>query len=302
MFFIFLGIIYFIYIKKEIADNAQSIQIKNDLLQNETRTKIINLENKINLLENKIDDLITKLNEYKLTNNHINNKDYPIKEIESQNKSEQNIINNKNISEVELSEISFEKFDENILQQINRQQMEFCNNQNKYIKEKFEKHIKLAKANLLDKKFDMYVYKSQDIVSIAISGSNSWEPYDTKKLINALNYYSSLKNITNDNIYILDIGSNIGWYTLFLGKFGFKILAFEPSDLNMYILRKNFCLNQDLNITLIKKGLYTEEKQCDFYISKGNIGDGWVFCEKNITIPNHIIKSGETYLTKLSIF
>ena len=91
MIFIFLGIIYFIYIKKEIADNAQSIQIKNDLFQKETRTKIINLENKINLLENKIDDLIIKLNEYNLTNSHINNKDYPNKEFESQNKSEQNI-------------------------------------------------------------------------------------------------------------------------------------------------------------------------------------------------------------------
>ena len=111
-----------------------------------------------------------------------------------------------------------------------------------------------------------------------------------------MNYYSSLKNITNENIYILDIGSNVGWYTLFLGK----ILAFEPSDVNMYILRKNFCLNQDLNITLIKKGLFTEEKQCDFYISRGNIGDGWVFCDKNSTIPNHIIKTGKAYLTKLS--
>ena len=68
----------------------------------------------------------------------------------------------------------------------------------------------------------------------------------------------------------------------------------------MYILRKNFCLNQDLNITLIKKGLYTEEKSCNFYISRGNIGDGWVFCDKNSTIPSHIIKTGETYLTKLS--
>ena len=115
-----------------------------------------------------------------------------------------------------------------------------------------------------------------------------------------MNYYSSLKNIRNDNIYILDIGSNVGWYTLFLGKFGYKILAFEPSDVNMYILRKNFCLNQDLNITLIKKGLYTEEKQCDFYISRGNIGDGWVFCDKNSTIPSHIIKTGKAYLTKLS--
>jgi len=164
----------------------------------------------------------------------------------------------------------------------------------------FEKKIKLIKASFLDKSFQMYIYKSQDAVSLAISKRKSWEGTETKKLIDALNYYSSLKNITNDKIYILDIGSNVGWYTLFFGKLGYKILAFEPSDVNMYILRKNFCLNQDLNITLIKKGLYTEEKKCDFYISRGNIGDGWVFCDKNSTIPSHLIKSGKTYLTKLS--
>ena len=164
----------------------------------------------------------------------------------------------------------------------------------------FEKQIKLVKAALFDKNFQMYVYNNQDIVSLVISRKKSWEGRETRKLMNALNYYSSLKNVTKDNIYILDIGANVGWYTLFLGKLGYKILAFEPSDVNIYMLRKSFCLNQDLNVTLIKKGLYTEEKKCDFYISRGNIGDGWVFCDKNATIPSHLIKSGETYLTKLS--
>ena len=68
----------------------------------------------------------------------------------------------------------------------------------------------------------------------------------------------------------------------------------------MYILRKNYCLNRELNVTLIKKGLYTDEKTCVFYISKGNIGDGWVLCDKNTTVPKHLIKSGETILTRLS--
>ena len=286
MTLIYIGIIPFIFIKlKEIDDKVQNNQTKNDSL----------LLNKINILENKIDNISAKLNEYNITNIYINNKDYPNKELESQN-----INNNKNISEVDLTEISFEKFDENILQQIKNQQMEFCNNENKYIKIEFEKQIKLVKASLLDKNFEMYVYINQDIVSIAISRKKSWEGKETRKLINALNYYSSLKNVTKDNIYILDIGANVGWYTLFLGKLGYKILAFEPSDVNMYMLRKSFCLNQDLNVTLIKKGLYTEEKKCDFYISRGNIGDGWVFCDKNSTIPSHLIKSGETYLTKLS--
>ena len=291
MTLIFIGIIRFIFIKiKEIDDKVQNNQTKNNLL----------LLNKINILENKIDNISAKLNEYNITNIYINNKDYPNKEFESQNKSEQNINNNKNISKVDLTEISFEKFNENILQQIKNQQMEFCNNENKYIKMEFEKQIKLVKAALFDKNFQMYVYNNQDIVSLVISRKKSWEGRETRKLMNVLNYYSSLKNVTKDNIYILDIGANIGWYTLFLGKLGYKILAFEPSDVNMYMLRKNFCLNQDLNVTLIKKGLYTEEKKCDFYISRGNIGDGWVFCDKNSTIPSHLIKSGETYLTKLS--
>ena len=286
MTLIYIGIIPFIFIKlKEIDDKVQNNQTKNDSL----------LLNKINILENKIDNISAKLNEYNITNIYINNKDYPNKELESQN-----INNNKNISKVDLTEISFEKFDENILQQIKNQQMEFCNNENKYIKIEFEKQIKLVKAALFDKNFQMYVYNNQDIVSLVISRKKSWEGRETRKLMNVLNYYSSLKNVTKDNIYILDIGANVGWYTLFLGKLGYKILAFEPSDVNMYMLRKSFCLNQDLNVTLIKKGLYTEEKQCDFYISRGNIGDGWVFCDKNATIPSHLIKSGETYLTKLS--
>ena len=86
----------------------------------------------------------------------------------------------------------------------------------------------------------------------------------------------------------------------FLGKYGYKILSFEPSNLNIYILRKNYCLNREVKITLIKKGLFTEEKNCDFFISKGNIGDGWIFCDNNTNIPNHLIKSGETSITKLS--
>ena len=109
-----------------------------------------------------------------------------------------------------------------------------------------------------------------------------------------------MKNIDNNNIFILDIGANIGWHSLFLGKYGYQVLSFEPSDVNIYILRKNYCLNPGLNIIFIKKGIYNEERKCDFYISKGDIGDGWVLCDKTDSIPRQLIKSGETYMTKLS--
>ena len=70
--------------------------------------------------------------------------------------------------------------------------------------------------------------------------------------------------------------------------------------MNNYILRKNFCLNPNLNITLINKGLYTEEKKCDYYLHSGNIGNGMILCDKNITKAFEFTKSGKAYLTKLS--
>ena len=147
----------------------------------------------------------------------------------------------------------------------------------------------------------MYIYKQKDYVSNYILKEKNWEGKETKNLIDALNYYSSLKSIKNDNIFILDIGANIGWHSIFLGKYGYQILSFEPSDINIYILRKNYCLNPNLNVIFINKGLYNEEKKCIHYILTTNIGNGMTICDNNnITLPYYLSKRGETYMTKLS--
>jgi FkbM family methyltransferase len=146
----------------------------------------------------------------------------------------------------------------------------------------------------------MYIYKQEDYISNNIIKEKSWESKDTKMLIDALNYYSSLKNIKNDDIFILDIGGNIGWHSIFLGKYGYQILSFEPSDINNYILKKNYCLNPGLNVIFIKKGLFIEDKKCDYYMLRGNIGNGMILCSANITAPFEFIKRGKTYMTKLS--
>jgi len=283
-FFIFkiilinIGIVYYLYInKKEQNDKDMDKQIKDDFFQNEIKKKFFNFEKQFNLLKSKI-------NYY----------------FDVKIKNEENIYNNTNMKSEELSEISYEKFDEKIFQEVKRQQKEFCNNQKKYIKFQFENQIKLTKASLLNKNFNMYVYKNQDVVSNHIRFGESWESTETRKLIDALNYYSSLKHIPNNNIYIIDIGANVGWYTLFLAKCGYQILSFEASVVNNYILRKNFCLNLNSNITIINKGLFTEEKKCDYYLNKGNIGNGMIQCNKNGTVSNVFTKSGEAYLTKLS--
>jgi len=98
-------------------------------------------------------------------------------------------------------------------------------------------------------------------------------------VLHALDYYSKKKNVENKDIYLLDIGSNIGWYSYYLGKYGYKILSFEANKLNNYILYKNYCINKDVNVTLINKGLDVEDKICTLKTVPFNRGNGMIFCE-----------------------
>ena len=148
-----IGIVFYIYINKnEQKDKVLDKQIKKDFFQKEIKSKILNFEEKINLLESKINSLESNQKEEK---NYI-----------SKSKNEENInnnelgkliYNNSDIQGEELPEISYEKFDENIFQEVKKQQMEFCNDQKKYINNYYEKQIKLAKASILDKNFDIYI-------------------------------------------------------------------------------------------------------------------------------------------------
>ena len=79
-------------------------------------------------------------------------------------------------------------------------------------------------------------------------------------ILDALKYYSQKRGIKNNkDIFILDIGGNIGIYPLYLGLFGYTILTFEPSPINYYILNKNFCNTLNSNIIIINIALSNRE-------------------------------------------
>ena len=94
-----------------------------------------------------------------------------------------------------------------------------------------------------------------------------------------MEYYSKKKKLKNKDIYLLDIGSNIGWYTYSLGKYGYKILSFEAFKINNYIMYKNYCLNKDVKVTIIDKGLDIEDKICSLKTVNNNQGNGIILCE-----------------------
>ena len=169
-----------------------------------------------------------------------------------------------------------------------------------FYNQKFEEKIKLIDVKIENISFNMFVYRTGDIVSNNLIKRKSWELKETLKLLKALNFYSNKKNINNNDIYIIDIGANIGWYSFVFSKYGYKIISFEPSKINNYILKKNFCLNKEINLTIINKGLFDEEKKCFLYNKKNNEGNGFINCELNNNLTNSFKKSGEILLTKLS--
>jgi hypothetical protein len=143
-----------------------------------------NLEKK--LLQN-ISNLEVKLNE--VMQNKFNDKNY--NKLSNNSKEFSQIINDKYIEGQKL----------------------FCSNFDKFNNSEYEKQIRTAKVDFNNKSFDMYVFKNSDIVSNYIFYSKRWEEDSTNKILEVLNYYSIKKNIKNEDIYILDIGANVGWYS-----------------------------------------------------------------------------------------
>lgn len=191
----------------------------------------------------------------------------------------------------------------NVMKSYINHQKEFCRFPDKYTDYLYENQLELTDFSLGNISYKFYVYKKDDIISDSIIKYKNFEGDILLNCLSALKYFKDNNNIINNrDIYILDIGGNIGVYPYFLGKFGYTILSFEPSPRNYYISKKNYCLNQNLNIIIINKGLSSEEKTCDYYSSKNNIGNGLALCNNkidNITIKNDLFKNGKITVTKL---
>ena len=208
----------------------------------------------------------------------------------------------ENIKYVLNYSLQYDEFNEDINEQYIQLQEHFCKNENDNINQEYENKITIAKVDFNNKSYNMFVYKINDVVSSRILNLHNWEQEKTKKILNALDYYCHKKNLKNNDIYVIDIGGNVGWYTYYLGKWGYKIISFEASKINSYILYKNYCLNKDVNVTIIPKGLNEEEKICQLQTQNNNFGNGMIVCEKKY---KNIYKfTGDIYnniiMTKLS--
>lgn len=71
---------------------------------------------------------------------------------------------------------------------------------------------------------------------------------------------------------VVDIGANLGFYTLIASKHATKVIAFEPEAENAALLSKTVARNNLKNITLVQKGLGDKNEALTLAIHPDNKG------------------------------
>jgi FkbM family methyltransferase len=93
------------------------------------------------------------------------------------------------------------------------------------------------------------------------------------------------ENIKEGDV-VLDIGANIGYYTLLaakiVGKEG-KVFAFEPEEKNFFQLKENVRINNYQNVILIKKAVSEKNGKLKFYLHEGDATMHSFFSENKST-------------------
>ena len=149
--------------------------------------------------------------------------------------------------------------------------------------------------NTRNQPFSMHVYTNNDIVSSTIINQGGWETGRVSAFNKYFNDYSKQHNIPLSDLTFVDIGANVGWFTLSMAALGVNVLAFEPMEENINIIRQSICLPENIQsgvskrITLFGHGLGIKKETCIIYSHNINVGDGHVKCvekESDLQIPH----------------
>jgi FkbM family methyltransferase len=119
--------------------------------------------------------------------------------------------------------------------------------------------------------------------SLNLAWNRVYEPYET----------NVVSSIIKPNDIIVDVGANIGYYTLIFSKLtgkGGKVFAFEPSNSNFKILNENIRINKYSDVVVtINKAVSDKEEQMNLYLNDENHGMNRIF-KSNAYAPktNHV--------------
>mmetsp|Transcript_4301 Transcript_4301/g.6294 ORF Transcript_4301/g.6294 Transcript_4301/m.6294 type:complete len:425 (-) Transcript_4301:65-1339(-) len=154
--------------------------------------------------------------------------------------------------------------------------------------------------------FNIEIYRANDIVSDNIRRQGAWDLPKLHMFQNIVRDYSREKGIPFNELTFVDIGSNIGWFSLSMAAMGLRVMSFEPMPSNINKMKKSLCTKTNImsgvssRIQLFTFGLGPKEESCIVISGLNNEGDGHTLCgktEREIRVP-HGYAIRDTVVTK----
>ena len=127
------------------------------------------------------------------------------------------------------------------------------------------KNLKTRTANVMG--HTMFLDRNDDL-SLSINGE--FEPMET----------SIVKKMVKPGDYVIDIGANIGYYTLIMAKLvgeTGKVFAFEPDPENVELLKKNVEYNGYKNVVIFPYAVSDQEGAIKLYLSDTRHADNRIY-------------------------
>lgn len=114
---------------------------------------------------------------------------------------------------------------------------------------------KIGKASVLNGAFDMAVFPGDDLVSNFVGREGYWEIREPQEMAGRSGFVMPAGGT------LLDIGANLGYYTLLFASKGYKVIAVEPMTRNRLALETSLCMNPSFKhlVTVVPAALVAPE-------------------------------------------
>jgi len=120
-------------------------------------------------------------------------------------------------------------------------------------------------------------------ISLELATKGIWEESETELI----------KKIVSDGDVVLDLGANIGYYTMIFAKLigpKGKVFAFEPEPNNFELLKKNLTINGYQNSTIEDAAVSDENGEVKLYLHESMATNHRIFYSKSVSKNFVVVK------------
>jgi len=154
--------------------------------------------------------------------------------------------------------------------------------------------------------YPMYIFgnrdNQEDIVSRGLELNKEWELGEASAHVKYLERLAQELNVPRSDIFFIDIGANLGAFTMSVATAGFSVIAIEAMKVNQHALKLTLCANPDVarRVTLLPVALGRAPAKCALLSEEQNTLDGTVRCGKDAeSAASNLVRRQEVDIRRL---